>query len=128
MIKKILIFVVVVVLGLGILGACAGGSDNSGSGSNEEQQKQEFTLEGDIETSMEYDMPKFTGTIKNNTDSEKSYVEIEFVLYDSEDTQVGTALANTTTLKAGGTWKFEATSIDPSAAEYDHYEYTISGY
>lgn len=39
---------------------------------------------------------------------EKSYIQIEYVLYDADGNQVGTALANTNHLKAGGSWKFEA--------------------
>ena len=46
----------------------------------------------------------------NNTDKEQSYIQIEYVLYDADGNQVGTALANTNHLKAGGTWKFEAIS------------------
>lgn len=51
---------------------------------------------------------KITGTLTNNTDKEKSYIQIEYVLYDADGNQVGTALANTNHLKAGGSWKFEA--------------------
>lgn len=48
------------------------------------------------------------GALTNNTDKEKSYIQIEYVLYDADGNQVGTALANTNHLKAGGSWKFEA--------------------
>ena len=56
---------------------------------------------------------KITGTLTNNTDKEKSYIQIEYVLYDADGNQVGTALANTNHLKAGGSWKFEALGTVP---------------
>lgn len=62
---------------------------------------------GDTSNQFAY---KITGTLTNNTDKEQSYIQIEYVLYDADGNQVGTALANTNHLKAGGTWKFEAMS------------------
>ena len=62
---------------------------------------------GDASNQFAY---KITGTLTNNTDKEQSYIQIEYVLYDADGNQVGTALANTNHLKAGGTWKFEAMS------------------
>ena len=136
MFKKILIFVVVAFLGLALLGACSGDStEDTGSGSateqkqeaNNEQKKSKLTVEGDIETTIEYDTPKLSGIVKNNTDSEMGYVEIQFTLYDENDVQIGTALDNTNNLKAGGSWKFEAISLD-NISEFDHYEYEVSGF
>lgn len=49
-----------------------------------------------------------TGTLTNNTDSDKSYIQVNYNLYDAEGAQIGTALANTNNLKAGSSWKFEA--------------------
>lgn len=108
-------------------GASGESGESEGSTKQEEKKTEDLTLVGEIEDTIEYDMPKFTGAIKNNTDRELSYVEINIILYDKEDAQVGTALANTTNLKAGGTWKFETSSIDPGAENYDHYEYEIMG-
>lgn len=135
MFKKIAKFLLVAVVIMAIIGGCSnttktGESGNSGeSGTKQEEKKTEdLTLVGEIEDSIEYDMPKFVGEIKNNTDNELSYVQIEIFLYDKDNAQVGTALANTTKLKAGGTWKFETSSIDSGAENYDHYEYEISGH
>ena len=49
-----------------------------------------------------------TGTLTNNKDTDVSYVQVEYVLYDADGAQIGTALANTNNLKAGGSWKYEA--------------------
>ena len=59
-------------------------------------------------------MAVIAGTLTNNTDSDKSYIQVEYVIYDADGAQIGTALANTNNLKAGGTWKFEAAStVEP---------------
>ena len=105
-----------------------GSSGESGEGTKQEEKKTEdLTLVGEIEESVEYESPTFRGEIKNNTDRKFSYVEINIILYDKDNAQVGTAWTNTSSLKAGGTWKFEAASFDANAADYDHYEYEIMG-
>ena len=49
-----------------------------------------------------------TGVLKNNTDKEKSYVQITIPAYDNK---VGDALANVNDLKPNYTWKFKAMYI-----------------
>lgn len=58
---------------------------------------------------------RIIGTIKNNSSKEYSYVQVEFNLYDSNDNQVGSALANVNNLEPHGTWKFEAVVIEANA-------------
>ena len=62
-----------------------------------------------------------TGTLTNNTDDEVGYIQVEYNLYDADGAQVGTALANTNNLKAGGAWKFEAlgTASPDEVASYE---------
>lgn len=48
------------------------------------------------------------GTIKNNTDKKYSYAQVTFNLYDSDGSQIGTAIANINDLEPNGTWKFKA--------------------
>lgn len=52
------------------------------------------------------------GTLTNNSSRDLSYIQVEYVLYDSDGAQIGTALANTNNLKSGGVWKFEAMSFE----------------
>lgn len=130
MFKKKLATLLIVALAASVpLVGCGttGESGESTSSKQEEKKTADLTLEGKIEESMEYDMPKFNGVIKNNTDHDMDYVEINITIYDKDDAQIGTALANTNNLKAGGTWKFEAISLD-NITEYDHYEYELSGF
>lgn len=128
--KKLAALLVIALATSGVLVGC--GSESSGSGESEpqkqeEQKKDDLTVEGEIEDSLEYDLLKFNGTIKNNTDKDLEYVEINIVLYDKDNAQIGTALDNTNNLKAGGTWKFEAITLD-NVTEFDHYEYELSGF
>ena len=75
----------------------------------EQKESQEpYTIADEAEDTSSQFAYKITGTLTNNTDKEKSYIQIEYVLYDADGNQVGTALANTNHLKAGGSWKFEA--------------------
>lgn len=50
-----------------------------------------------------------TGVLKNNTDKEKSYVQVTIPAYDANGNKVGDALANVNDLKPNSTWKFKAT-------------------
>lgn len=122
-IGKIILIVVVVIIALGAFGSLSGGdkgSDSSASGgaakteqTKEKKPKQEpYTISDEtLDTSNPYGV-KITGTLVNNTDEDKSYLQIEYNLYDADGAQIGTALANINNLKAGGTWKFEAASME----------------
>lgn len=73
--------------------------------------------------------PKATGILKNNTDKDKSYVQIQFAVKDADGNKLGTALANINDLKAGETWKFEATSLNTDEGQViDLDDYEVSGF
>ena len=122
-IGKIILIVVVAIIALGAFGSLSGGdkgSDSSTSGgtakteqAEEKKQEQEpYSISDEaLDTSNPYGV-KITGTLVNNTDEDKSYLQIEYNLYDADGAQIGTALANINNLKAGGTWKFEAASME----------------
>ena len=46
--------------------------------------------------------------LKNNTDKEKSYVQVTIPAYDANGNKFGEALANVNDLKPNATWKFKA--------------------
>lgn len=131
MFKKIAKFLVIAIAIMAIIGGCSSTTKTGESGSSdtkqEEKKTEDLTVEGEITSSIEYDTPKFNGTIKNNTDQELDYAEINITIYDKDGAQIGTALDNTNNLKAGGTWKFEAISLD-NISEFDHFEYELSGF
>lgn len=122
-IGKIVLIVVVVLVALGAFGSLSGGDKGSDSSTSagaakteqteEKKPEQEpYTISDEtLDTSNPYDA-KITGTLVNNTDEDKSYLQIEYNLYDADGAQIGTALANIDNLKAGGTWKFEASSME----------------
>ena len=118
-IGKIVLIVVVVLVALGAFGSLSGGdkgsdsSTSAGAAKTEQTEEQEpYTISDEtLDTSNPYGV-KITGTLVNNTDEDKSYLQIEYNLYDADGAQIGTALANINNLKAGGTWKFEAASME----------------
>lgn len=62
------------------------------------------------------------GTVTNSNDKEFSYVQIEFVCYDKDGNNLGTALDNTNNLGANETWKFKAMGLF-SDSTVDHCDY-----
>ena len=122
-IGKIVLIVVVVLVAIGAFGSLSGGDKGSNSSTGaggakteqteEKKQEQEpYTISDEtLDTSNPYGV-KITGILVNNTDEDKSYLQIEYNLYDADGAQIGTALANINNLKAGGTWKFEAASME----------------
>lgn len=125
-IGKIILIVVVVLVVIGAVGAM-GGKGSSGGGDTQQASSQgqaatagqqeaapepePFTITDETLNTENPYSATITGTLTNNTGSEKSYVSVEYVIYDADGAQIGNAYANTTNLKAGGTWKFEAGTL-----------------
>ena len=83
----------------------------------------QYVISGEeLDTSNSYDA-QIVGTLTNNSGKDLSYVQVEYTVHDADGNQIGTALANTNSLKAGGTWKFAASSLQP-ADEVASYERT----
>ena len=55
--------------------------------------------------------PKVIGKAKNVTNKNFSYVRVEFVVYDSQNNNLGTFSATKNNLMAGDVWSFVATGI-----------------
>ncbi|HLJ60159.1 MAG TPA: FxLYD domain-containing protein [bacterium] len=58
------------------------------------------------------------GTVKNNTATTLTYVEVVISLYNASGAQVGDATTNTLNLEPGGTWNFEAPITQGNVASY----------
>lgn len=71
-----------------------------------------------------------TGILKNNTDSDKKYVQIQFSAKDQVGNKIGDALDNVNNLKAGDTWKFKALLLETTDGEpqFDLENPEISGF
>lgn len=73
---------------------------------------EEFSLQMDA-----YGLGKIVGTLRNTTNREYGYVQIEFNLYDGAGNQVGSTLANVNNLEPGRSWRFEAPVLTGEATE-----------
>lgn len=56
------------------------------------------------------------GIVQNKGTKKANYAQITFTLYDAQNNQVGTTLANTNNLEPNGTWKFKTMMIDGEVA------------
>ena len=129
-IGKIVLIVVVAIVVIGAIGSMGGkgGTDQAPAGeeaqTSEQQPAEEtepYTISDEqLDTSNQFAV-YINGTLTNNTENEASYIQVEYNLYDADGAQVGTALANTNNLKAGGAWKFEAvgTAAPDEVASYE---------
>ena len=97
-----LLIVLVIILVIGIVGAAAGSGNES-----DKQEKFSYTI-----TSSSPDSANFAyyieGIVTNNLDKDYSYVQIEFICYDKDGNNLGTALDNTNNLLGKQTWKYKA--------------------
>lgn len=95
-IGKIVLGIIVVLVIVGAVGSMGGNStDSSASDSakpaettrqaEEQKEPQEpYTIADEAEDTSNQFTYKITGTLTNNTDKEKSYIQIEYVLYDAD--------------------------------------------
>ena len=58
-----------------------------------------------------------SGTLKNYSRKQYSYVQIVFNLYDDHDALVGNAMANVNNLEPNGSWNFKAIVIEDKATK-----------
>jgi len=106
--------------------ACGSGSETSdetssgGSSSNDN----DFSYTVDKSYADEYGIGYYIeGVVTNKTDKKFSYVQIDFICYDKEGNNLGTALDNTNNLLANQTWKYKAMFTGSDAKEVDHCDY-----
>ncbi len=103
---------------------------NSNSSENVDSKKEKFTYEI---TNQYADSAGFAyyieGNVKNNRNKNYSYVQIEFICYDSNGVNLGTAIDNTNNLLGNQTWKYKAMGMFSGAENVDHCDYhEITGY
>ncbi len=93
--------------------ACVDSSESlSGTGSTEP-----YEIVGTPQMQVEYTeflgyTANITGVLKNTSSRNWSYCQVEFVIYDSNNYNLGTALANINNLRSGDSWKFKATLLN----------------
>lgn len=144
-IGKIILGVVIAFLAIGVIGSMTGNSsggdgnsDNSAAVSDdketkeqpkqEEQKQDPYTITEEVaDTSNSYDYA-ITGILTNNSGRDANSIMVTYNLFDADNNQIGTAMATASNLKAGGTWKFKASSLK-STNEVARYELSdVSGF
>lgn len=113
----VIVLIVIGAIGfLGVVGAIFGedselSENNSDKSSTTQTTKTEKLVLEDGHTGYadDYGISYYIeGYIKNNTDKEYSYVQVTFNVYDAENNNLGTCMANNTGLEGNGRWKFKA--------------------
>lgn len=102
--KKMLFGVIALIFTLSLTG-CTEELDTEITGSTDE-----LVLEdGHSGSADEYGITYYiNGYVKNESDKDYSYVQINFNVYDADGNTIGSCLANNSGLEANGRWKFEA--------------------
>ena len=107
--------VLIAIFVVAIIGGAMGNSDSDTQDSKEQTgttsvKKEDLELEdGHTGALDEYGIAYYIdGYVKNNSDKEFSYVQIEFITYDSEGNTLGSCIDNNSGLEADGRWKFKA--------------------
>ena len=106
--------VLIAIFVVAIIGGAMGNSDSDTQDSKEQTgttsvKKEDLELEdGHTGALDEYGIAYYIdGYVKNNSDKEFSYVQIEFITYDSEGNTLGSCIDNNSGLEADGRWKFK---------------------
>lgn len=104
------IVIILVVVGIAVVASMTGGeSDSSNNPTGTTDKTEKISLldgyTGKVDSEYSYEI---TGTLKNNTNKNYSYVQIEFYVYDEAGNMLDTCLGNNSGLEANGTWKFTA--------------------
>ena len=126
------IIVVGVILLIGIIASTAGNesdeisssevTDNKSAEKKDTKAKVEkfsYTVDSQYNDSFSY---YIEGTVVNNKDRDYSYVQIEFICYDAEGNNLGTAIDNTNNLLGNQTWKYKAAFIGDNES-VDHCDF-----
>lgn len=99
---KIGLIIFLIIIGIFIIGLASGGD-------SEDTKKEKFTHNVTKQYLDSAGLGYYIeGTVKNNTDKDYSYVQIEFICYDKNGNNLGTAIDNTNNLLGNENWKFKA--------------------
>lgn len=111
------VIIIIVVVIFAAIGGSNGSSNNSSNNSNSStskkktESKEKFSIIEGTEKgySDDYGFAYYIeGTIQNNTDKTYSYVQVSYNVYDSNNNNLGTCIANNNNLGGKETWKYKA--------------------
>jgi len=63
------------------------------------------------------------GVCENDGSNDYDYLQVEFICYDNNGNNLGTAMDNTNNLLSGQRWKYKAMALGADAGDIDHCEY-----
>lgn len=119
----IVVIVIFVVIGIAASTSSDLGGSNSSDSNNKQVEKFTYTVTDEYTDMFSH---YIEGTVKNNRDKDYSYLQIEFICYDAEGNNLGTAIDNTNNLLGQQTWKFKAMGLftDKTVDHCDYHEIT----
>ncbi len=90
----------------------------------EESKKPKVSCTTDKQYLGEYGLNYYIeGECVNKGIKDYNYLQVEYICYDEDGNNLGTALDNTTNLLSGQTWKFKALSLVSDSKEIDYCNY-----
>lgn len=130
--KPILLIIIIVIIIIAVIATLGGGgeTENEPSQTGTIEKKENLVLEDGYSGSLdEYGALYYIdGYVKNNSDKDYEYVQIEFTAYDSEGNTLGSCYDNTSSLEADGRWKFKASCVDETDKIASYKLKEITGY
>ena len=130
--KPILLIIIIVIIIIAVIATLggAGETENEPSQTGTTEKKENLVLEDGYSGSLdEYGALYYIeGYVKNNSDKDYEYVQIEFTAYDSEGNTLGSCYDNTSSLEADGRWKFKASCVDETDKIASYKLKEITGY
>lgn len=130
--KPILLIVIIVIIIIAVIATLGGGgeTEKEPSQTGTTEKKENLVLEDGYSGSLdEYGALYYIeGYVKNNSDKDYEYVQIEFTAYDSEGNTLGSCYDNTSSLEADGRWKFKASCVDETDKIASYKLKEITGY
>lgn len=135
--KKVLGVIIVLIIVIAAFGSCGEDATNTpattGDTPSQSTEVQpapaatgNFTVIEHSATVDEYGYTTIVGKVKNNTDKEWAYVQVEISLFDKDGNQMGSTLDNINNLGAGATWSFKAMGLEKDISKYEIKE--VSGW
>lgn len=119
------VWIIIVIIVIAILASSSSdnnASEKSTNNANKTKSVEKFTYEilNQYNDTFAY---YIEGSVKNNKDRDYSYVQIEFICYDADGNNLGTAIDNTNNLLGQQTWKYKAMFMGSGSEEVDHCDY-----
>lgn len=117
---RIILGVFVGLIILVIISAIASNNPTTSNYLKEKNFSYEVTKQGPDSAKFAY---YIEGYVTNNNDKNYSYVQIEFICYDKNGANLGTAVDNTNNLLGNQKWKFKAMGLFTDAKNVHHCDY-----